>query len=235
MKDTTLSYIELRNIIGVVGVGLPVFLILGSGIFTGGQQFIQPSISHYYYSIMHVLFMWELIILGITLIVYKGNKAQKVVSTIAGFAAFGVAAFPTKIEEFKPNTDSSYICLNNPVTGSGNSVHFSFATILFICFAIFCFWLFQQPDEPLKTASEKVKKRRRNIVYHICGSVITACILSIAFFSFCASKYAAAHFPYHVIAFEIPALEAFGISWLVKGSANWKRYRVLRPVISPLR
>jgi hypothetical protein len=236
MKDTTLSYLKLRNIIGIVGVGLPLLLIVGSGLFTCGQQFIQPSISHYYYSVMHLLFMWALIILGITLIIYNGDKPQQIVSNIAGFAAFGVAAFPTKIDQFKPDTHNSYIVLNNPVADVGNAVHFLFATILFVCFAIFCFWLFHKSDTPLVTELEKSKKSKRNMVYNICGAIITVCIVSIAVFSLIVSKeFVNEHFSFYVIIFEIPALMAFGVSWLVKGSVNWYKYRILEPIIRSLR
>jgi hypothetical protein len=236
-KDTQLSYYLLRTIIGIIGVFLPVILIIGSGILTSGQQWVQPSISHYYYSKMHFVFMGALIILGITLIIYKGDKTQERLSTIAGFASFGIAIFPTSIDEYYPITTEAYVCVQPLVTKYGNYVHFGFATVLFICFAIFCFCLFQKSDQLIAKNKFDYKKKRRNIIYHCCGGIIVVCIICIALFSFVWKDFAEKYFSYYVITFEIPSLIAFGFSWLVKGSIFYEKsgYTSLSNFFSPIR
>lgn len=103
----------IRFLVGILAFVLPVSVILYTGIKLG-------SISAYYHSKAGWLFTWELILLGTLLIIYKGFHANyqdkhvdnlkgnseddsakvydSILTNFAGIGAFGLAAFPTKID-----------------------------------------------------------------------------------------------------------------------------------------
>ncbi len=98
-----------RLLVGIIGFILPVSVILYTDIKLG-------SISAYYHSKAGWLFTWQLILLGTLLILYKGfhkkyhttqednndeNYAKvydSIITNFAGVGAYGLAAFPTKID-----------------------------------------------------------------------------------------------------------------------------------------
>lgn len=55
-KDLVISYLLLRRLIGMLGFLLPFVLIAGAGLFSNAA-WLQPSISHYYFSVMHIVFV----------------------------------------------------------------------------------------------------------------------------------------------------------------------------------
>ena len=139
-NDLIISYIILRQLIGVIGIVLPLSLIVGNRLL-GNEHWLQQSISHYFYSYMHFAFVGVLCLLGGVLISYreiKSNLANRV-SNFAGLFAFGVAIFPTEYNGFM---GSPYLC-----TSVWHSwfkyIHFGSALLLFVCFTIFCFKIFQ--------------------------------------------------------------------------------------------
>ncbi|MEO6254798.1 MAG: hypothetical protein ABIO79_15920 [Ferruginibacter sp.] len=234
--DAVMSFLLLRQLIGILGILLPFTLAIGS-LFIGNCNELQPSISHYYYSIMHIVFVGTLCVLGGFLITYRGTSKYKYengVSNFAGVCAFGVAMFPTDM-----------LGLGNP-SGSGCQfielkpalispeytgwIHYGFAAALFICFVIFCMKIFQDADlgEPVDD-----KKVRRNKTYKICGYIIMASIAGIAICAIWDSL----DFPYSTIIFETTALLPFGFSWLLKGSVNWpgSKYKVLQKSVQYFR
>lgn len=233
--DYVVSYLLLRQIIGILGILLPFFLILGNH-WLGNESWLQPSISHYFYSYMHFAFVGVLFILGAVLISYreKGYTLANRVSTLAGIFAFLVAIFPT---EFKGFNDDAYL-----VTSDWEKwfkyIHFGSAFLLFACFAIFCFVIFQKSDENVSPSHFDKKKKIRNRIYTFCGWGI---ILSIVMIGAC-TLWENGHIPtkftqYSTFIFETTALLCFGNSWLLKGSVKWKTddNMLLRKVVSPVR
>jgi hypothetical protein len=221
--STTISYFKLRQLIGILGILLPFALVI-----FGGQ--LQPSLSHYYYSFSHIIFVGTLCALSTFLITYKGvYRLENWLANIAGFCAAGVALFPTNVKGF-----IGFQFLNIPTWAETSKVfnilHYSFATTLFICFAIFCLVIFQKPDKNKVIDKMKV---RRNRIYRICSYLMIFSILAIAFLSF----FHQLDFPYSTLIFESTTLIPFGISWLVKGSYNWKdsSYSLLDVLVSPFR
>lgn len=206
-----------RVIIGILGILLPVVLWLGSGILTKGDYWIQPSISHYYYSVMHFFFVAVLILLGFFLIIYRGdntNKHENTTSTIAGILALIVSVFPTDVSGF-----NGYIFIQQCFWESWfRYLHFGAAAGLFICFIIFCFYFFQKSDYDYTTPEQLLKKKRRNIIYKASGWVIVCSIVCIGLLSSVFSEFAEVHFENYVYVFEWTALWAFGNAWFVKGS-----------------
>ena len=237
VRDEIISYQKLRAFIGITGILLPVAVVIGCFILGTGEFFWQISISHYYYSIMHILFVCILCVLGGFLFTYKGKFAgESRLANIAGFCAFGIAAFPTAFDGYQPNVTppaNHYIQLTSNVSGFWGNMHFAFAGLLFLCFVIFCLHYFQKPDREY-TGQDLIKFKRRKVVYKICGWAIILSIVMIGLFSLkiLPSK---GVFRYSTFIFETTALWAFGSAWLLKGSAALKGVPVVKQMLQPLR
>jgi hypothetical protein len=133
----------------VTGLLLPVLVVLGCFVFGAGKNAWQISISHYFYSTMHIVFISILCMLGGFLITYQGKSPwESRLSNMAGYFAIGIAAFPTAFNGFLPEKDgvNQYLQLRSDVTEFWSGVHFGFAFALFTCFTIFCLYYFQIPD-----------------------------------------------------------------------------------------
>lgn len=237
--DEIISYHQLRTFIGIIGIILPVAVVLGCLLFGAGTYSWQISISHYYYSKMHIVFVCTLCVLGGFLITYRGKQDhpwESRLSNIAGYCAFGIASFPTRFDGFRLNENGTnqYLNLLEEVTKFWGGAHFVFACALFICFVIFCLHFFQMPDSLYTDPGEQAKFRRRRRTYKVCGWVIIASIVLIALFNFVIPP-GEGLFKYSTFIFETTALWAFGIAWLVKGSVVWKNVPVARKLIAPLR
>jgi hypothetical protein len=235
--DYLFSYLLLRQLIGILGITLPFALIIGNRLL-GNAHWLQPSISHYFYSYMHFAFVGVLFILGAILISYREQeyKLASRVSTFAGVFAFFVAIFPTKFEWF---LGQEYIDIDVLYWKSWfKIIHFGSAGLLFTCFAIFCFVIFQKSDRDLKPSEFDDKKKLRNRIYKICGWGIVISILMIGSCTVYEIYMDKNLFTkYSTFIFETTALLFFGISWLLKGSVNWKNddNAILSKMVAPVR
>ncbi len=234
-KDEIISFAKLRSFIGITGIILPVAAFLGCLMKGAGSAALQKSISHYYYSTMHIVFVGTLCVLGGFLITYRGkDKWESRLSNLAGICAFGIAACPTTIGGFvqTPTSNNLYLQLSNPITSGWGNVHFAFAGLLFACFTVFCLVFFQKPDNPY-TGNDLVKFKRRQLIYKTCGWVIVASIaLIVVFFKINPSS---GPFVYSTFIFETTSLWAFGFAWLVKGSDILKNMPVAKKLVKAIR
>lgn len=239
-KEEIISYQKLRTFIGIIGVALPFALVLGCFFFGGTQYSWQPSVSHYYYSKMHIVFVCTLCVLGGFLINYKGKPDtpwESRVSNFAGYCAFSVAAFPTAFNGFRlaTNGGNQYLRLIKQVTPAFGTVHFVCAGLLFGCFILFCWVFFQIPDKQYESTEEIEKFKRRKRFYTICGWGILLSIIALFGFYLYEKISGTDLWTYSTFCFETTSLLFFGSAWLVKGSFFWKRYSILKWIINPLR
>lgn len=235
-RDEIISYQKLRTFIGFTGILLPIIVVLGCAVFGAGTYAWQVSISHYYYSVMHFTFVCILCVLGGFLITYKGKDPwESRLSNLAGFCAFGIAAFPTKFEGFLPAQDgpNQYLQLMKGVSDFWGSMHFVFAGLLFTCFVIFCLYFFQKPDDNYRGEEQK-KFNKRKLVYTICGWVIIVSIILIGLFNFVIEP-GEGLLTFSTFIFETTSLWAFGTAWLVKGSGVFKEVPVVKKVVEQIR
>ena len=237
--EEIISYQKLRTFIGIIGVLLPLALVTGCFLLGAKEYSWQHSISHYYYSNMHIVFVCTLCVLGGFLTTYKGKKDnpwESRVSNIAGYCAFGVAAFPTQFTGFRPEETGTnqYLKLLNDIPDFWGGLHFAFAGALFFCFFIFCIYFFQKPDNLYTHPEQQIKFNRRKRLYKICGWGIAVSIVMIALFNFVFTSKEGL-LAYTTFIFETTALWFFGTAWLVKGSLIWKDLPVLRTLIKPFR
>ncbi len=235
-NEKIISYTKLRAFIGIIGVILPVVAVLGCVVWGDGKYSFQISISHYYYSKMHIVFTGVLCVLGGFLITYKGrNDWENKLSNFAGACAFGIAACPTEFSGFRtgPGKDNIYLLLCDDVTPFWGKVHFAFAGLLFACFVIFCLHFFQKPDNEYQDTDE-IKFKRRRKIYTGCGWAIIISIVLIAVFAIWPHMKQGI-FKYSTFIFETTSLWAFGIAWLVKGSGSLRQMPVIKELVKPIR
>lgn len=216
-----LSYQRHRQLIGYLGIALPVLIILIAGLrptsSLPGRETLD-SVSAYYYTGAVAAFVGTLGALAVFLFAYRGysdSRADRVAGKLGGLFAVGVALFPTAAPG--QVAEPSWW---NTATGT---IHYVSATLLFLVFIVFSLWLFRKTNVP---AGEPLPpgKRWRNSVYFWCGLVMVACVL------WAGSSYftgAPIFWP------EAIALWAFAVSWLVKGDAHRSVVDGVRRAIGP--
>lgn len=206
-KNIVISYNTLRKIVGLLGLAFPIILILGS-VIVGDCSTVQSSISSYYHTVMRDVFVGTLCVVGFFLFAYNGyDRTDKIAGNLACFFALGVAFFPTGVE-LPPNPCAFVPADQNPII---SKIHYVFAACLFLTFTFFCFFLFTKSE-----GNQTEQKKKRNIVFKICGSIMLLCIILLALY-FTWGESTSMNQIKPVFYLEGIALWAFGISWLVKG------------------
>ena len=200
-----ISYLTLRKAIGLIGTLLPVVLA-GVYMLLASKIIFQASISAYYYTSMRNVLVGALCAIGVFLFAYRGYGWQDNLCTnAAGVFAVGVAFCPTTPPDPSPTaTVLGYL-------------HLAFAGLLFAMLAIIALFLFTKTDHK---GARPAKKRKRDIVYHVCGWVIVACLLLVPVEAFVLGEAVARYQPLFWL--EAAAIVAFGVAWLVKGQAILK-------------
>jgi hypothetical protein len=210
----------LRTLIGVLGMALPVLLWLYVSADSGYSKPLE-SVSHYYYTRAGTIFTIILSLLAIFLIVYKGReRIDFYLSLTAGVFALFVLLFPTSnlcTTDSQPNQVYCVTILRDTgFTGSRVLFHYISAGVFLSSLAIMSLFVFTKSDKPAEVRSRK--KVIRNRIYRLCGVVMIAAILVIFFGDFLQcippDVYKENHITFWM---ESAAVEAFGLSWLVKG------------------
>jgi hypothetical protein len=221
-RDDDLSSHRHRVVIGSLGAALPLLVSFISWLRPTNPKLTEPlsSISAYYYSGAVAVFTGILAGLAIYFFTYSGYDnahrwKDRTTSVIAGFAAIGVACFPT-IAPVPPLELPWW----HPYLGT---IHFFSATALFGGFIVFALFLFPKSRRPRK--DRPPEKKARNVVYYACGLTMLVCMTIAGVRS---------RQGHPIFWLESVALEAFAVSWLVKGRAHWTAKQLLdrarRPV-----
>jgi hypothetical protein len=196
-----------RQLIGYIGVALPVAIILIDWILpTPGfpRWALLPSISAYHYTAAVAVFVGLLVALALFLLTYRGyenehNWADRAAAIAAGVAALGVAFFPTE-----PPTVEHMLGWWAPWM---KTVHYLSAALLFTMFAVFSLWLFRKKGD----GPAPPDKVRRNRVYLVCGIAIIGGMIWTLVNGMLGRA---------IFLPETVTLIAFAISWLTKGYAH---------------
>ena len=203
-KDVKLiSYVTLRQIIGWLGILLPIIMMTESLLFCGTP--LRLSISDYYYSNLGDVFVAILTALAMFLFSYKGYEKEKdnIITTIIGIAALGVAFCPTK--------GTSVMCLGECSSKINDKIyhnlHVMFAAIFFSLLAVLLIFYFTKsnPDK-----EKTPRKKTRNSIYIVCGLIMIVCLVWILINS-------KPEVDISIFWQETIALFAFGFAWLTKG------------------
>lgn len=206
-----ISYKNLRRVIGIFGILLPLVCYLNGILFASTP--LQPSISAYYYTNARDFFVGLLVAVGLFLMTYKGYETiDIVISTATGIAGIGVAAFPC----MPPDNILIKTGIFQLPSNISNTIHLICAIIFFLLLAVNSIFIFTLTD---KTKPPTANKKKRNIIYIICGCVILAMMILLLIVMLVPSL-----IPFIGIVFVLESicLVAFGISWLVKGETLFK-------------
>lgn len=205
------SYTTLRRTLGIIGITFPIVLLIGSLIIDNCAE-VQSSISNYYHTRMGNVFVGYLCSIGLFLWAYKGYPGAKwdnIAGNIACVLALTVAFLPTAVTSFELTT-----CLTSEFdNGIVGILHIVAACLFLIVLASFSLFIFTKGS-----ATPTPNKRKRNILYKICGYSMLGCILLmgvyIIFFRATSPELEKISPVYWL---EAIALWAFGLSWLTKG------------------
>lgn len=211
-NPAALSYHRLRLIVGVIAISMP--LVLAAGAIVLGlsgpehalpEPLLQRSISDYYYTAMGDYLVGSLCVIAAFLMCSRGyDLHDEIAGYFAGVFTLGVAFFPSV------NPRGTRLTALDVEIGF---VHTGFAALMFLTLAYFCFFLFRRssPDRALTR-----RKRHRNRIYGVCGSVIVFCMVILV--SLVHKRVAQLLAPLHpLFCCESLALMAFGVAWLTKG------------------
>jgi hypothetical protein len=211
-KNLIISYLTMRRLIGVLGTTLPIIVVIGSFLQDGFV--VQGSISGYYYTNMRDFFVGLLCGVSLFLISYKGyEKIDNIVSNMSGIFALGMVIFLTGMYSGKI-VKVGMILLDDNIS---EYIHLMFGALFFLALSFNAVFLFTKRDPGVLNK----EKMRRNIIYRICGIVMTFTIASAIIYTlFLRGTLLSKVYP--ILIFESIALFAFGISWLVKGHTLFK-------------
>ncbi|NKB66652.1 MAG: DUF998 domain-containing protein [Candidatus Latescibacteria bacterium] len=215
-----LSHLAHRQWIGYLGLLLPFLLYLLAALRPTPPLLrwdLLNSVSAYYYTGAVAVFVGVLFALGLFLVTYRGYSAHwadRAFGIIGGLCAFAVALFPTGTPGGL--SEPPWWC---PTT---RIIHYIAAISLFIVFIVFSLWLFRKSDRPRNNLSPA--KRWRNHVYLWCGIIMVGCVLWAGSSIFTKKP---------IFWPEAIALEAFALSWLVKGYAYRPLLRVFHRTAGP--
>lgn len=212
-----ISYYTMRRAIGILGITFPLILVAGSSLF-GNCEEIQLSISTYYHTNMRNVFVGFNCAVAFFLFAYRGHDWR---DNLAGYLGcifvLGVAFLPCAISA------SSQSCLI-PVSDQNSLVgklHNLSALGYFIILILYALVLFPMTHMDMVTGEKMFmgrQKKKRNMVYYICGSIMTASLLLIiAFKWFLGNLYPDLKSLDPTFWLESLMLLSFGITWLTKG------------------
>lgn len=235
-EPIVISEKSLTRYVALVAFLLPTLLLIGSST---RRVCFYDSISHFYFApVWGGFFVGCLGFIALFLCAFRGNggTADFWMSLIAGFAAAGVALFPTagagcvydgtEVGRFfaqpmgsdEATWDKIAITTDFTVVAgiASQTLHKWCATVLFGILAWFCLVSFRrnngtgvQGTGP--SAKKSPQKLRRNRVYWFCGLGILGCI---AYMGWTLSK--ATGNAQEIFVPEALALYLFAFSWLVK-------------------
>lgn len=200
-----ISYMTLRQVVGILGMALPFVVFLGGKFIF--KTDIQSSISSYYYTGMRDVFVGILWTIGFFLFSYRGyGPIDNITGNLACVFAVVVSLFPTTADG-----------VNSALAEVIGTVHLIFAGLFFLTLSYFSLALFPKTNLNKQFTLEKAQ---RNIVYKVCGYVMLACIVLIAIYSFGLKSRVPALQAYEpVFWLEATAIFVFGVSWFTKGEA----------------
>lgn len=197
-------YYRVRNLCGLLGLLLPWLALFSAGIAEHPGADWWWSISATYYqgpALVGVLVPASLIL--ISYIGYDWRDA--LVNILTGVFGLLIVLFPCKVSWIPDGTPVGFFQL--PVEIS-HIIHTGAAGLFFVMSAINSLFLFTLHGETMTD-----RKRKRNVIYRICGIGMLASEFVFLIVMLCGAP------QYLFMIIEIILLGFFGFSWLVKGNA----------------
>jgi len=149
---------------------------------------------------------------GMFLTTYNGyEQIDSIISKTTGLAGLGIAIFPC----LSNITPVGFFQLNAKMS---NGFHLTCASIFFVLLAINSIFIFTLTGD--KNTMTKNKKRR-NAIYIACGIIILLAIVTLIIIEMTVDPVVIEQ-KCLIFYCETIMLEAFGISWLVKGETIFR-------------
>lgn len=185
-----INTLRLRALIGWLGMLLPWIVVALIGYF-------PESISATWYTNACTVFMIILGSAAFLLISYKGYElVDDITLTCSGIAGLGICLFPCSIPS-SPEMIGTFM-IDSQVS---NIIHFVSAIVFFGLLSYNSIFLFTKSSGDMTE-----NKKKRNIIYRICGIGMIASFLVLLI----------PYFPIQVWLVETIALFFFGVSFLTK-------------------
>lgn len=217
-----ISYYTMRRAIGILGISLPLILWSGAFLF-GGCREVQGSISTYYHTNMRNIFVGFNCAVALFLFAYRGHDWR---DNLAGYLGcifvLGVAFLPCNVSSLDQP------CLIQPARQNlmVGQMHNLCALLYFIVLIVYALFLFPKTHLDMVTGEKMYmdrQKKRRNVVYYICGSIMTLSLITILVYMWVLDiRYPNLRRHVPIFWLETVMLLAFGISWLTKGQLFFK-------------
>ncbi|MET7394362.1 hypothetical protein ABZS66_12795 [Dactylosporangium sp. NPDC005572] len=205
------SYLLMRAVIGLVGVALPFGLVIGDWALEHGTLLAKGSLSAYFYSGMHDVFVGSLCVTGLFLVTYKvfEHNLDNVLSGVAGVAALGVALFPTN----RPGGGAVELTPLQRELGERTvaTVHYTSAAVFIVALGVMSLY-FGIREGRKDDRSDALPPRFWRRFHWTCTAGIAAAVAFIA-----VSQLTGWLVAYSLIIGETLAVLSFGASWLMKG------------------
>lgn len=205
-KDLVVSYMTLRQMIGWIGLLMPITVRAGAWMFEGIHS--TESISAYYYTGMRDVFVSTLVLVGALLVCYRTpGWYDNLMAIVAGIAAIGIGLFPMDpafaaeiLRKYPEMSDAKCYIIRGAL-----GYHYLFVAVFFaLSVAIVYRFRAFTPEAPTP------QKRIRNRIYVVCCAVMLVSYVAIWALVH-AEKSASIFWP------EAAAVIAFAAAWLVKG------------------
>lgn len=191
----SVSYLNQRRIIGLLGFIFPVILVVAR--LMAGMFPVEPTLSDYYHTNARDIFVGVLVAIGLFLLAYEGyDRWDRRITSAAGFFMVCIAAFPS----FGGGTTNYLFQFLSPKTNG--ILHVASAVSAFFLLGVMSFFQFTKSGTLMSQ-----KKKQRNRIYRICGIVIWITMVIMLILN--KSRY--------FIVLECIVLWAFAFSWIVKG------------------
>ncbi len=218
-----LSFRALRRLIGILGMALPLVCFAG-GLAFGGES-LQRSISSYYYTNVRDFFVGLMLGMSFFMMSYLGHEAIDTLANMAtGLAGIGVGLFPCMSDA--PAAKVGFFQLPESCS---DIVHIACAGTFFVVLALSSLFLFTRTEAGKEPTAQK---RKRNAIYIACGCVMLATLLALVLINLYMSD-AAKERTRAIFIAETLLLEAFGISWLVKGETIFRDRPAMAATVPP--
>ena len=225
---------RLAKLVGFVAFALPIMLMLGAA----NGSCMRDSISHFYFAqFLGPIFVGMLSFIGGFLIAYRGEHwLENRGATLAGLGAFGVAVLPTTepgCEMAAGRLFRTFATLDEnglPIIVEGHNafelfsrvhhLHTIAAALVSGFLALFILVVLRRvvPERHEQDGQIIPTKRKRNVLYSLCGGTILLCIALLGAKQMASEAFLAKWNTLNLtFVFEEIALWAFGIAWLAKG------------------
>lgn len=195
-----------RKVLGILCALLaPSCMLLGLFGKTTNPPMWYDSISATYYANSKICMIGLLFTTAVFFLTYKGYDSKDTeLAWVQGISALGIIVFPC----FNPGVPDHVGLFQLPINIS-NSIHLSFASILFLSFATMITFLFTKGNKT------NLQKAKRNKVYYTCGIIIYAVMVFQLLAFLFIMKALPVYIPITLID-EAIMLTAFSIAWLTK-------------------